>query len=110
MARSILLVFTNATDGHDAEFNHWYDDIHLKEVLETPGFIAAERFELGQEQVDPAERPHRYLAIYEIDGDPAAALAALQTAAPGMDMSDTLHSEIGTSVFTPLTPRRTRGG
>ena len=110
MARSILLVFTNADDGRDAEFNRWYDEIHLKEVLETPGFIAAERFELGEAQVDEAERPHRYLAIYEIEGDPADALAALQAAAPGMDMSKTLHSEIETSVFTPLTPRKTRDG
>ena len=110
MARSVLLVFTNADGGRHAEFNRWYDEIHLKEVLEVPGFIAAERFELGEAQVDEAERSHRYLAIYEIDGDPAEALEALQAAAPGMDMSATLHADAQTSVFTPLTPRKMQEG
>ena len=110
MTRSVLLVFTNADGERHAEFNRWYDEIHLKEVLETPGFIAAERFELGEAQVDEADRPHRYLAIYEIEGDPADALTALQEAAPGMDMSATLHADAATSVFMPLTPRKTRDG
>ena len=105
MARSILLVFTNATDGDDEEFNRWYDEVHMKEVIETPGFIGCERFELGEAQMDPAERAHRYLAIYEIEGDPAAALKSLQESAPRMQMTDTLSLEAGTSLFTQITAR-----
>ncbi len=105
MARSILLVFTNATDGNDEEFNRWYDEIHMKEVIETPGFVGCERFELGEGQMDSEERKHRYLAIYDIEGDPAAALKTLQESAPRMQMTDTLNLEAGTSLFRQITAR-----
>ena len=105
MARSVLLVFTNATDGDDAEFNRWYDEVHLKEVLEAPGFVAAERFDLSDVQMMEAERPHRYLAIYEIEGDPAAALKSLQELAPQMNMSATLGGDSATSLYSQISPR-----
>ena len=103
MARSVLRVFTNATDGNDEEFNRWYDEFHMQEVIETPGFIACERFELGATQMDSEERVHRDLAIYEIEGDPAAALKSLQESAPRMQMTDTLNLAAGTSLFTQIT-------
>lgn len=105
MARSVLLVFTNATDGDDAEFNRWYDEVHLKEVLEAPGFVAAERFDLGEAQMVEAERPHRYLAIYEIEGDPASALQALQDLAPQMNMTTTLAGDAATHLYSQISPR-----
>jgi len=33
MGKYILLVQSNATDGKEEEFNKWYDEIHLGEVL-----------------------------------------------------------------------------
>jgi hypothetical protein len=105
MARSVLLVFTNATDENDEEFNRWYDEVHMKEVTETPGFIGCERFEISDEQMDSGERKHRYLAIYDIEGDPAAALKALKESAPRMQMTDTLNVDAGTSLFTQITAR-----
>ena len=53
------------------------------------------------------EQPHRYLAIYEIEGDPAAASKALMELAPGMNMSATLSEDTGTSLFSQITPRMT---
>ena len=44
MARYQYVVMTNAVEGRDAEFNEWYTNIHLKEVLEVPGFTAATRY------------------------------------------------------------------
>jgi len=106
MSRHVLLVFTNSTPGDDEEFNRWYDEVHLKEVLETPGFVAAERFDLSKTQMDDAEHAHRYLSIYEIEGDPAAAVKALEEMAPGMNMSPTL-GEAATTLFSQITPRMT---
>lgn len=106
MARSVLLVFTNATDGEDAEFNRWYDEVHLKEVLEAPGFVAAERFDLGEAQMVEAERPHRYLSIYEIEGDPAEALKALQELAPKMNMTTAMAKDAATSLYSQISPRQ----
>ena len=106
MSRSVLLVFTNATDGDDVEFNRWYDEVHLKEVLEAPGFVAAERFDLADAQMAEDDRPHRYLAIYEIEGDPADALKALQELAPTMDMTATLAKDAATSLYSQISPRQ----
>jgi hypothetical protein len=105
MSRSVLLVFTNATDGDDAEFNRWYGDVHLAEVLEVPGIVAAERFALADAQLTPGDHEHRYLAIYEIEGDPAEAAAGLLKAE--MNMSETLHPQIQTALYTQLGPRQT---
>lgn len=104
---SLLLVFSNPTPGDDAEYNRWYQEVHLKEVLEVPGFVAAQRFELTDAQMGDAERPHRYLAIYEVDGDPELAFKNIQAASPKMDMSKTLDANTFVSHFTPIGARVT---
>lgn len=60
------LVFSNAVPGREAEFNSWYSDRHLPDVLDVPGYLAARRFSLesGQGRVAPT---WHYLTIYEID-------------------------------------------
>ena len=81
-----MVVETNAVPGRDAEFNSWYQEIHLPEVLAAPGFKSARRYR----RVDEGGA-HTYLAIYEITAASAeAANAALTAAAPAMRMSDAL--------------------
>lgn len=66
MAKWILMVETNSTDmAREAEFNEWYDKIHLPDVLENPGFIRATRYE----NTEPSEGKGKFLAIYEIEAD-----------------------------------------
>jgi len=64
MAADIMLVLTNAAPGADDEFNTWYDDTHLVDVLEHGPFTGARRFRLAD---DAAEAPYRYLAVYDIE-------------------------------------------
>lgn len=83
-----LFVFSNPVEGREAEYNEWYDTVHIDEVLQVDGFVACQRF-----VVDPGARdaPARYLAIYEIDdGDPAAAFARLRGAVDDMTPSDAI--------------------
>jgi hypothetical protein len=65
----------------DEDFNRWYD-AHLDEILSVKGFRSARRF-----QVDPVVGegafPHRFICVYEIDGDPRDAVAALEGAGMG---------------------------
>ena len=42
-----LIVFTQPAAGQEAEYNRWYDEVHLGDVLEVDGFVAAQRFALG---------------------------------------------------------------
>ena len=66
-----LVVFTEPTAGREDEYNQWYDEVHLKEVLATEGFVGAQRFALSDAQIGDVAgaAPSRYLAIYEIEAD-----------------------------------------
>jgi hypothetical protein len=46
MAHFKLVVMSDALDNRDDEFNNWYDNIHLKDVLAVDGIVAAQRFKL----------------------------------------------------------------
>ena len=83
MATHRLVVFTQPKPGQEAEYNRWYDEVHLGDVLKVEGFVAAQRFEVATAQIgDAAEAaPARYLAIYEIEAETLeAALAQLSAA------------------------------
>ena len=87
-----LVVFSEATEGREDEYNQWYNEVHLKDVLSVEGFVAAQRFELSPAQLsDASAAPARFLAIYEIEAESLeAALAKLQAGAERMDMSDAI--------------------
>jgi hypothetical protein len=113
MAKHRLVVFTNAMPGRDAEFNKWYDEVHLREVVEVDGFAAAQRFVLSADQIgelDADSVPGRYLAIYEIDAeDLKSAFDKLNAASGGgMTMSDALDSSSAKAIaYTALGERYT---
>ncbi|MBT3532861.1 MAG: hypothetical protein HN478_03220 [Rhodospirillaceae bacterium] len=98
MSENILVVLTNPVAGKEDEFNDWYSNIHIQEICQLSGFKSAQRFKLGDAQMGPGGA-HGYLAIYEIDGDPAAALEALKAARPDLNMTDALDRDT-TSVLT----------
>ena len=66
MTKWLLVVETNCADAaRETEFTEWYDKIHLPDVVETPGFVRASRYE----DIEPAEGKGKFLAIYEIEAD-----------------------------------------
>lgn len=96
-----LIVFTRPAPGREAEFNTWYDEVHLKEVLEIDGFVAAQRFVLADAQIgDAAEAsPGHYLAIYEIEADSLpVALEKLNAGSDTMQMSEALDLDSATAI------------
>jgi hypothetical protein len=74
-----FLVFTNPSEGREDEFNTWYDKVHLRDVVAVPGITSVQRYELAPRRSEPdATSPtHRYLAVYELDGDPEPVLAEI---------------------------------
>ncbi|TDC88539.1 DUF4286 family protein [Actinomadura sp. 7K507] len=70
------------------EFNRWYDEVHLPEVLAIEGFVTARRY-------TPAEDEDPYITQYELEGDPEAVIGRLlKAAADGeLNMSETLRME-----------------
>jgi hypothetical protein len=88
-----LIAMTNAAAGRDAEYNDWYNNVHLRDALAVDGVVGAQRF-----QVLDGER-WNYFTLYDLEcNDPAAVLAELSRRA-GTDVmfiSDSLDRE---SVF-----------
>ena len=67
----LMLVATNSTDAaRDAEFNAWYDDIDIPDVLEVPGYQRARRgLRLGTAAAPVSTLTAdegRYVALYDI--------------------------------------------
>jgi hypothetical protein len=89
-----MVVLSNAQPGRDDEFNKWYDEQHLPDLLAIPGVASGTRFTLRNPEGVPAP-DFRYLAIYEIDGDPGAVLQEIgvRNQDGRMSMSDALDSE-----------------
>ena len=64
MEKWLLVAESNCTDpAREEEFNHWYDTVHVPDVLETPGILRGTRFKND----DPPEGHGKYLAIYEVE-------------------------------------------
>jgi len=79
LEKHLHIVFAQPPDGiSDEEFNRWYD-AHVPEILSVPSFRSCRRYALDPVVTDDtAPRGFRYLAVYEVEGDPAAAVAELE--------------------------------
>ncbi|HET9630204.1 MAG TPA: DUF4286 family protein [Novosphingobium sp.] len=91
MKKYKLLVFSNFTPGKEAEYNRWYDEVHIPDVLKVPGFIGASRYKLSDVTGEGAK--HSYCAIYDVESNEiGATLAELGAAASSgqMTMSDAI--------------------
>lgn len=87
MTKHVLLVFTDPVEGKDDEYNTWYNEVHLPEVLATDGFVRAQRFKVAE--MMPGVTDHTYVAIYELEtDDPGAAMKALGEASGGFTKTD----------------------
>jgi len=66
MENWVLMVEANCTDEtRDSEFNKWYDEVHVPDVLSSSGFKSAARYIIKDRVKDKG----KYLATYEIETD-----------------------------------------
>lgn len=79
MADNLMVVLSNARPEREDEFNDWYSNVHIVEVVDRlDGFEAAQRYQLAPGQVE-AGAPWKYLALYWIpDGQVETAQAAIK--------------------------------
>ena len=109
MTRHLLLVSADAASGQDEQFQRWYDEVHLPDVLAVPGFVRAQRF-VAVPSVHGESPAHRYLAVYELETDDLpVALQALRSAARQMELSPAFERAGSTQfAFTALSPAQER--
>jgi len=109
MSKYTFVVFSGPTAGQEDEYNRWYNEQHLPDVLKVKGFVAAQRFRLQPGPNDAADAPAKYLALYEIETDDLqAAMADLSSRAgtPAMQMSPALNtSALSTMMGEAITER-----
>ena len=100
--RGILVVLSNCNDASDEdEFNRWYEDVHIPDILDAGAFHTAYRYE----SVDPEATKAKYLALYETDNiDPGKAREAHAKARPDWERRGRLFD--GLDVVSSLTASR----
>jgi hypothetical protein len=106
--KQVMIVLSNAVAGRESEYNEWYTHVHLPEVLQVPGLVAAQRFKLGKAQREGAPPSQwQYAAIYELEtDDPGAAMAEIkrQTLTGEIRVS-TAVTGVWAYTFEPITER-----
>ena len=71
MARYLFVVNSNPAEGREREYNEWYSNRHVADLLAVPGVVSARRFVLEEAQPADVPRPFKYLALYEVETDDA---------------------------------------
>jgi hypothetical protein len=106
MPKYTFVVLTNPVAGKEDEYNKWYNGQHIPDVLNVPGFVAAQRFKLTDAQMAGATAKHKYLALYEIETDDlAGALKQLRDRGVSGEIvpSDAIDTKnVGAFVFQPV--------
>jgi hypothetical protein len=97
---------------HDEGFSQWWQTVHIPEVVaNVPGIVSGQIFQLSAVQVGARATELRpYLAVYEIEGDPAAAISALHAVRDAGKLSPSPSSgRIGSTsaVYAPITAKLT---
>lgn len=97
-----LIVYTSPRDGREAEYNDWYDHVHLPEFSALPGVITGRRYKVTSPT--PDGKP-TYAAVYELSVGADEVLAAMNAGIKDgtMHMSDAVDG--GSITMVTLTPR-----
>ena len=104
MAAYTFVVMSNPVAGREDEYNAWYDNQHLHDVLRVPGIVSARRFKVADE-ADAA--PFRYCALYNFETDDSATVMAelgKRAGTAAMPMSDALDPKLSATVFRAIGP------
>ena len=84
LPRCLLIVTAEIDVEVEAEWNHWYDTVHLPDALACPGVLRGRRYvqsgEAGQSDRGTATRSAAkvYTAVYELAGPEAVTTPEFQ--------------------------------
>lgn len=100
--KTLYVVRNNAVAGREREFNDWYNQVHLQEVLKIDGFLSAQRYRLNEVQLYP-DQAFGYMAVYEIDSEDVAGTLEHLRAATWMNVSDAIDlKNMDISIFSTV--------
>jgi hypothetical protein len=107
-----FIVLSNPVSGREDEYNDWYSNRHIQDVVEAYGFTAAQRFVLASDPRNPAATPeYQYMAIYEMETDNLAKSLAdlgVRKDTDDMPLTNALKRPVATMIVKPISPRVVR--
>jgi hypothetical protein len=106
MPRFKFLAFTNPVEGREDEYNDWYTNTHLPDLLRVPGLMTAQRFRLTKTQKGDRSHPWKYLGIYDCEADdPKQVIDGIRarSGTPEMPQSTAVAADHYSIYFEPIT-------
>ncbi|WP_293680379.1 DUF4286 family protein [uncultured Phenylobacterium sp.] len=98
MARYHIIVLSKPTVGREDEFDRWYTNQHIRDLVKVPGIISARRFKLVERHTQGV--PQQYVAEYEVETDDIdATMAAVQQRLGTDEMPMTDAFDMGSAAF-----------
>jgi len=99
--KHVFMALTDAVDGREEEFNHWYDTEHVPDVVFVEPFLSGRRFKLVG-GVGP--RRWGYVSMYRLIGDVPAAHQSLRDNhdAGNGTMTEAIQHDHGAWIFTMI--------
>jgi hypothetical protein len=70
-------------EGREAEYHDWYQNSHLAQVMQLPGFKAGQRYKMAAPLTEDESFP--FLAIYDVETDDIQAVLAEMRARAGTE-------------------------
>jgi hypothetical protein len=117
-AKYTWLIFSNAKPGREREYNKWYNEVHLPELLKIRGIVSAQRFKLADWQygdreppatpTDEAADPFRYMVLLEVEVDDLPEFFRVNwviDSSGKLTATDAICAEYRAICLTPITPR-----
>lgn len=103
--KHLVLILTEPTPGKEDEFNRYYEDLHLDEVLATTQLKSAQRYKLVDQAGESCPLP--YLAVYESEAESAGDIIKdLNETRAQRQQSDALNRRTGRVwVFEEMGPK-----
>jgi hypothetical protein len=95
-----LIVNTSPKEGQEAEYNDWYDNVHLPEFLTLPGVVSGRRYKV----LPATDGKPVYTAIYQLTEDPDKVLGEMSEGISNgtLHMSDAI--DMASTRITKLEP------
>ncbi len=106
--KHLVVVLTEPVAGREDDYNDYYENLHIDEVLETTGWLSGQRFRLAGET--GAGCPLPYLAVYEAEaGSAQDVLETLAATRAQREQSSALNYKTAAVwVYAPTGPRHVR--
>jgi hypothetical protein len=96
----LLLVMIDIDPAHEEDFNRWYDEEHVPERMQCPGFLSSRRFV-------SVEGEPKYLAFYELEDPQVLESEAYRAMQPPSEWTQRLtphFTSFTRNVYRDITP------